>query len=258
MGAGPSLGTLKLLPTGALGLSWWKTFFDRAIAETILRSPRPGELEFLQRELCLSERARIFDQCCGWGRISEPLSQLGYQVVGVDGSPELIELGRSRSSGVEFHLADAAEFKSPEPCAAAMNLFSSFGCTDDDEQNGALLQRLSDSLQRGGRAVLDTINPGRILADFQTHMETAYPNGTTMRRTSQLDWSRGLLHQEWTVSQASGQTQVKSGFTKLYLPHTLAEMLDQAGLEPLHLYGDLRARPFETTSERLIWIAEKR
>lgn len=236
---------------------WWESFYDRDIAETLLEGQRPHELEFLQRELKLELGSRVFDQCCGWGRIAGPLLEAGYQVEGVDGAPELIAMARQRFPEGGFELGDAESYVPPNSCDAACNLYSSFGCSVDHQRNLACLARMAESLKPGGRAVLDTINPGRVLSDFRELMTMDYPDGSTIRRKSWLDWEQGLLHQEWSLERPGGSCRTRQGHTKLYFPHTLAQMLEEVGLQPLHLYGDLRSSSFELTSERLIWVATR-
>lgn len=236
---------------------WWETFYDRDIAETLLSGPREGELDFLVRELGLKPGDRVFDQCCGWGRIAGPLLEAGYQVEGVDGAPELLQMARQQFPQGRFELADAGVYLPPELCDGACNLYSSFGCSVDQNENLACLARLAESLKPGGRAILDTINPGRVLSGFRDLMTTEYPDGSTITRRSWLDWEKGLLHQEWSLQRPGGSPQNRQGHTRLTFPHTLAEMLQSVGLQPLHLYGDLQSAPFELTSERLIWVAVK-
>src|SRR5688572_5880516 len=98
---------------------WWHDFFDDAYAAYGLVSIDPVEdaqrVEFLVRTLELEPGDRIFDQCCGIGRLSLPLAERGMRIVGVDRVASYIEAARRESArrglkDCEFHCGDAAEF----------------------------------------------------------------------------------------------------------------------------------------------------
>jgi SAM-dependent methyltransferase len=49
------------------------------------------------------------DAACGTGRHAQYLASLGHEVIGVDSSPEMLELARAKVPGGEFHEADLHE-----------------------------------------------------------------------------------------------------------------------------------------------------
>ena len=50
------------------------------------------ELEFIERVLDLQKGCIIIDLCCGQGRHSVGLANMGYSVIGLDSSRTLLEL----------------------------------------------------------------------------------------------------------------------------------------------------------------------
>lgn len=50
--------------------------------------------------------ATALDAACGTGRYAEYLAAAGHRVIGVDGSPEMLDLARGRVPGAEFRLGD--------------------------------------------------------------------------------------------------------------------------------------------------------
>ncbi|WP_370894626.1 class I SAM-dependent methyltransferase [Janibacter sp. GXQ6167] len=52
--------------------------------------------------------ARVLDAGCGTGRIATELTRLGYDVVGVDADPAMIEVARERDAYTRFVWADLA------------------------------------------------------------------------------------------------------------------------------------------------------
>lgn len=240
-------------------LSWWDEFFDQEVAQLILRGLRPGELDFLVDQLGLKDGDRIFDQCCGWGRVAGPLARLGYHVEGVDSCTTLIQQGTKSWSGRRLKLvcADAHNYRSTHLFDAAVNLYSSFGYHPDETQHLQMLRQLSDSVRVGARIILDTINPDKVWGDFQPEMTQNWPTGYQLRRQSELVCEKRLLNQIWNFTRPNGECFERRGTTRLYTSTELQTLLNSAGLRTLRVVGDLQANPVTPQSERLILVAEK-
>lgn len=237
---------------------WWHRFFDRKVAGLILADLREHELDFLCRELQLKPGCRLFDQCCGWGRVAGPLAARGITVYGVDSSPQLIQAARQRwTGGAHFYHAEASTYRQSPLCHAACNLYSSFGYSDDHDYNQSILDSLVASVQPPGRVLLDTINPHRVYHQFQPLFTTALPGGGQIRRHSVLEKSDVLLHQRWEFRTADGAVFERQGTTRLYSAEELSAMLRLAGCHPIRALGCLRSSLYREDSERLIWVAER-
>jgi SAM-dependent methyltransferase len=83
----------------------------RAVKELVLRDLAPPR--------------RVLDLCCGTGQLDRALQDLGYQVTGVDASPEMIRFARANAPACEFLVADVREFSAPEAFDLALCLFDS-------------------------------------------------------------------------------------------------------------------------------------
>ena len=62
-----------------------------------------------------ARRGRALDVGCGAGRWSRLLADEGFQTVGIDLQPDLIEANGRRHRDIEFHTASAQSFTSREP-----------------------------------------------------------------------------------------------------------------------------------------------
>ena len=65
-----------------------------------------GEAAFVA--LLAPPGARLLDAGAGTGRVGQRLHELGYQVVGVDVDPEMVQVARERAPEVPWHVADLA------------------------------------------------------------------------------------------------------------------------------------------------------
>ena len=61
----------------------------------------------------LSPEAQVLDFCCGTGQITQQLLGKGYQVMGIDGSREMLAYASRNAPAAHFILADARCFKAP-------------------------------------------------------------------------------------------------------------------------------------------------
>jgi 2-polyprenyl-3-methyl-5-hydroxy-6-metoxy-1,4-benzoquinol methylase len=76
--------------------------------------PRAGDTQLpILRDLLLPRppaKAAILDLCCGSGHLAHLLTMEGYEVTGLDGSQELLNLARRNAPQAAFVLADARSF----------------------------------------------------------------------------------------------------------------------------------------------------
>ena len=61
------------------------------------------QIKFLQK--FISQKHRILDVGCGYGRITIPLAKMGYQVEGIDLSPNLLEEAKKQAKIAKLKLA---------------------------------------------------------------------------------------------------------------------------------------------------------
>lgn len=235
---------------------WWREFFDEHYEHRFLRQVSDLEVDFLVEHLQVAVPGRIFDQCCGVGRVSAALRQRGYHCLGVDQSSHYVQV--ARRSGLEVVQADGRTFVTGQPCDGAFNFFSSFGFFHSDSQNFLLLQCAARSLRRGGRFVLDFTNTLRILDEFQPVMVQPLRDGREVRRLSEILWEEGMLGQRWQFFDAGGQLQMERHTRlRLYLPEQLGQLLRAAGLRPLKLLGGYHHQEFDSSAPRMIWVSQR-
>jgi SAM-dependent methyltransferase len=97
---------------------------------------RPQE-EALIAEFFPPPPVRVLDLGCGAGRTTAGLARLGYDVVAIDLSDQLLELARSRFPGLDFRNMDATALDFPDGSFAAA-LFSYNGIDDIHPKSGRL------------------------------------------------------------------------------------------------------------------------
>ena len=156
---------------------------------------------------CLRARSKVLDLGCGAGRLANPLSREGYEVVGVDLSDEMLKhvsatyaLRAVRTVRLSSHF-DAA--------IAASHLFNDLGPVGQRE----MLASAAFHLRRGGRLLLHHHRPNRAtdlrLGYLGTRDEVHYyldrftACGTTIYGCSRYQRGGAVVEHHWCTTLAT-------------------------------------------------------
>ncbi|MDZ4830895.1 MAG: methyltransferase domain-containing protein [Phycisphaerae bacterium] len=249
--------------------AWWTTFFDETYASIGL-VPRLGPhadamADGIVSLLALKPNERVFDQCCGIGRVALPLARRGVSIEGVELAKSYVEVATSAAQAeklpAEFFCADAYSYIASKPCDAAINVFTSFGYSDDDGRNEQMLRRAFESLRPGGRFLLERVNPCWIVAFGLSPVgsRVTHPDGseTLLIDEPEADWLRGTVRSTWSISFADGRRETRRFETRMYFPNELAAMAQRVGFTELALYGGIAGVPYDRHSRRLVITARR-
>jgi SAM-dependent methyltransferase len=111
----------------------------------------PGKFLPILREHFLADLPppkHLLDACCGTGQLDNALHTIGYNVTGVDASPEMIHFARANAPACEFTVADVRDFSTAESFDAAL-------CMGDSLNHVMTL----DDLQRAFAAIHGALKP---------------------------------------------------------------------------------------------------
>lgn len=132
----------------------WCNLFLRDMPEAETRR----DIAFIQRHLPRSSYPRLLDVACGSGRHARALAEAGYDVLGLDRSPELVAEAARASERARFQVLDMCELTRLEGAFdGVLNLWHSFGFYDAATNQG-VLEQFGAKLRPRGRALLDVYN----------------------------------------------------------------------------------------------------
>jgi SAM-dependent methyltransferase len=180
----------------------------------------------------------VVDLGCGSGILAGLLVDAGYDVVGVDLSPAMIELARRRAPGARFHRGSVHDFPLPAGAVAVTAVGEVLGYATDPtagvEAFAALAVRAHAALVPGGLFTCDVATPGRYgpgRAAERVHDHDSWFLG--MRADESDDGTR--LDRRITIFRRtrSGEYRrtAEHHVLRLYDPATLAAALESAGFE---------------------------
>jgi SAM-dependent methyltransferase len=198
------------------------------------------------------------DVACGNGRYMDALLSSGVDIYGVDLSEYLLgEAARRRLAGrVVYGDMRALPFRDGA-FGAAINMFTSFGYFDD-EDNARALREIARVIGPGGTFLLDFINAGRA-REFLRPESRRDAGDAAIREWRELSGDGRVLEKRVEVSWPGREPVRYAEHLRLYDLAELTAMLGACGLAVRRAYGDYELGDFDArVSERLILACEKR
>ncbi|WP_303309776.1 cyclopropane-fatty-acyl-phospholipid synthase family protein [Hymenobacter sp. BT730] len=239
---------------------WFNTWFDSPYYHLLYRDRDQQEAEhFIDRlleHLHPKPTHQLLDLGCGKGRHAIYLSQHGYEVTGVDLSPQSIAYARQFAhERLHFHVHDMRDPLPYGPFDFIFNLFTSFGYFENETENVVALRSAVQALKPGGKLVIDFMNTERTVRELVSQEEKTV-DGITFHLTRHLDadfivkdirfkdeFGRAHHHQERVRALRREQFEEYFSMTDL----RLAEVLGNYQLEPYD----------EANSPRMIFVLKK-
>jgi len=225
------------------------------------------EVEFISRVLDLEDGGIILDLCCGQGRHSVRLADMGYSVIGLDSSRTLLAMAKEsiecrstlpQALSRDLWLVEGDMRNIPireGTFDAVVNMFTSFGFFDDAE-NLRVLEAVASVLKPGGKLLLDYWNPYIAAQLDGTRNWWWITKNLLALAEARYDFSSGRLQDMRTIVDI-GRSSVENAVreVKFYMLPELEKMLEKAGLRILQVYGDVDEREYDSESRRLITVS---
>jgi len=201
----------------------------------------------------------VLDLGCGTANHSVRLAALGYDVVGVERSPAMLEIARAKAAtqpNVELHESDIRSFDLGRPVDAVVLLFAVLGYLIEDEDVLATLATARRHLRPGGLLVFEVWYGPAVLEQRPSPRFSRIPleHGELLRAaTPQLDQLKQLcrVHYElWHVEKDRiRETAEEEHAIRFFFGNELRMLLSRSGFSLVRLSGfpDLKHEPDETT-----------
>lgn len=237
---------------------WFESWFDTPYYHILYKNRDLQEAhDFLDRileHIPLQPSQKILDLACGKGRHSIYLAQKGFDVTGVDLSPENIHWASQFSKpNLRFEIKDMRDRLGNEIYDAVMNLFTGFGYFDSDEENFGVFDNIYQSLKPGGYFLFDYLNDFYVRNQDNNIKEFVSEN-IGFRTSKEFTKNRVIKKIE---VQDGPHTYSFSEKVALYNPQTISDNLTQRGFHILEQYGSYLLEEYEETSPRCIFVAQR-
>lgn len=204
--------------------------------------------------------ARVLDVPCGQGRHSHLLAEAGYDVDGVDYSPDLLKIAARRGTGptLRYQRADMRKLRASwkNRFDAVLNLFTSFGFFAHPKDDAKVIAEFARVLEPGGCLVWHGVSRDGVMARFLARDWWSSTDHTLFAQEREFDPLSGMLSVASTWRRGR-QTGVRRHAVRLYTATRLSELCSEAGLVVEEAYDGFSPRPLGRTSTEMLLVARK-
>lgn len=204
----------------------------------------------------MKPNSTVLDLCCGNGRHSRQLAELGFQVTGIDLSQVLLSeaVKKNKNGLIRYFQHDVRTLPFKEEFDYVLNLFTSFGYFEKEEENRKVFESIFKSLKKNGRFLVDFLNPGYVKSTLVPYSERTVGDILVIekRRIEGKKVCKDIeIHQGNDVRTYEEQVN-------LFEYAEMESMLKSAGLDISNVYGGFDQRSYSSNnSPRMIIIGKK-
>ena len=196
----------------------------------------------------------VLDLACGAGRHSKPLCERWW-TVGLDLSAALLRVARRDTPDAPYVRADMRELPfADESFDLVVNLFTSFGYFEDDREHARVLACVRTAMKPGGTMVIDFLNASQVRRNLVSYDERV-ENGITIEQSRVISPDDRFVEKTIRLRDR-GREYVER--VRLLSAGDLERMLELAGFDVVHCFGDYSGAHWSENSPRTILFASRR
>jgi SAM-dependent methyltransferase len=239
--------------------NWFKTWFDSPYYHILYKHRDCDEAGIFINNLLHffspSPSSRFLDLACGKGRHSIFLNKKGYDVTGVDLSPESIKLAsKCENEKLHFYVHDMRKLFRTNYFDYILNLFTSFGYFESDRDNQSTISSAAKALKKDGFFVIDFFNAQKIISNLKAEEIIDVESIKFIIRKK--------IQNDFIIKQISfsdkGKDFVFEERVKALSLEDFKKYFNASGLKIVHLWGDYSLNDFDPEhSDRLIIVGKK-
>jgi SAM-dependent methyltransferase len=196
---------------------------------------------------------------CGQGRHAHLLAENGFDVDGLDYSPELLAVARKRGIGSNLRYTRGDMRKLPARWSrrfdAVINLFTSFGFFAHPADDVRVIREFGRVLKPGGILIWHGGSRDGVMARFLSR--DWWESGKTLfAQERAFDPLSGFLTVRSTWRRGS-KTGTREHRLRLYTATRLSELMADAGMVVESAYDGFTDKPMSRTSSEMLLVARK-
>ena len=241
---------------------WFKDWFNTSEYLSVYQHHNESDAEehikLILENVRISSRAKILDMACGAGRHAILLARKNYDVTAVDLSENLLAIAKQTADNenlsINFVHSDIRKFNPTDTFDLILNLFTSFGYFETDEENFAVLRKAYNLLIYEGYFVLDFFN-----SEYLAHNLVEY--STEVVDDEEIHLYRKIKNKrviKKIVITKNGKLNQFEESVRMFTKGELADAITKIGFDIYKTFGDFLGNEFDNVnSPRLIMICKK-
>ncbi len=208
--------------------------------------------------------SRVLELACGTGRLAIPLAAAGRRVTGLDLSPEMLALARTKGSergvDVTWTLGDMTDFDAPEPFETVIVATQSLSSLHERTHHERFFRCVKRALAPGGTLLLELFSPSVSILAGLGHALNAGENvtvdGTSYALTSSVayDAATQCADCEFTLTASETEHCRLTFRMRQFFPQELDALVAYNGFTMVHKFGDLTMGPFTSRSNKQLLV----
>ena len=201
-------------------------------------------------------RATILDIACGTGTLAIELAQSGHVVRGIDSSPEMIRIAKSKSiklPNLFFDVQDMVRFDVDGKFDLVTCTFDSINYIRKLNDLREMLFRVASVLYKRGLFIFDS-NTKQL---YISHSDETYKrelNGQSFIQHCSYDSTRNIATTVFSFSDGTYEIHKQHPYDY----DELGPLLKHAGFHVVHLFSWFERIPYSSNTPKLFRVAEKR
>jgi ubiquinone/menaquinone biosynthesis C-methylase UbiE len=241
---------------------WFKDWFNTpeylSVYQHHNESDAEEHIKLILENIRISSRAKILDMACGAGRHAILLAKKNYDVTAVDLSENLLSIAKqtadSEDLSINFVHSDIRKFNPADTFDLILNLFTSFGYFETDEENIAVLRKAYSLLIYEGYFVLDFFNSEYLSHNLVEHSREVLDN-------EEIHLYRKIKDKRVVkkiVITKNGKLSQFEESVRMFTKDELTDAITKIGFDIYKTFGDFLGNDFDNVnSPRLIMICKK-
>lgn len=224
-----------------------------------------ADLPFYKRWLPTNKEACILELCCGTGRLTLPIAQAGYDIVGVDYTATMLEQARAKASesglAIEFIEADIRVLDLPKKYDLIFIPFNSIHHLYKNEDLFTAFKVVRNHLKEGGLFLLDCFNPNmQLIVEGEKEQKDVAAYTTKdgrevmIKQVMRYENKTQINRIEWHYFINGEFDSIQNLDMRLFFPQELDAYLEWSGFNVLHKFGDFGEEAFNDDSEKQIFV----
>lgn len=200
--------------------------------------------------------SHVLDIGCGQGRHLSVFAKNNFRITGIDLSITLLKIAMENNCKIpnaNFILSDMRFLPLNYKFDLILNLFTSFGYFENDEENKSVLCQINKLLKNSGSFVFDYFNSNYVknnlvpkhkkeVGDLVVEQERYIENSRINKKINLIK---------------NGKISTYFESVKLYSPDEIYDMLRSVNLKVSTIFGNYDGSPFKNDSPRLLVFGEK-
>jgi len=215
----------------------------------------------------------ILESGCGTGRIVLPLAQLGYEIWGIDNSPQMLEVARKKlrtevesvKNKVKLIEADMCNFELAQSFKLAILTYNTFTLLLSREEQESALKQIWNHLQDNGRLITDLFVPRERNFERSRYQPPRYDpiKSRTFIRIDHIkhDPVNQIQQIEYDYDYISDEGEIQRTTKNLHMrylfPSEMELLLEKNGYQIEEKLGGYDGKRYDYYSGKIIFVATK-